>query len=497
MTQDPKMLFDSLLSTLEMELRASLDSCVTGMVATARTQLEAVLAEVAKERAKGLAEVARERAELHREIEAMQTHTEAQEGRVELNIGGRRFETSVQTLRRVPHTFFDAYFSGRYAQDVCADGSIFVDRDGEHFDHVLEYMRDGVVSVATQDTSELDISLLRALKREFGFYCIELMAEPEEVIFVVGCNFGFLSALSVLERFDNARGVWLKGASMITARSCFTLCEVGGLLNAAGGLDGEGGQLASVECYDPILDTWSVAPAMPRRRSHHSGCTVGESLYILGGMEDVVGDEHSLETCTTSVLKFDSSTQAWSEVAPMPEARANFVACVLNDAIYVVGGYGNDFANDNLTDTNFCYNTVTNVWSTLAPIPDTKLGHSVCVVSGQIYVLGGQRPLDPAMASSVHRFNPVTNVWSAVAPMSTPRCGLTSFVLGGSLYVAGGFDGVDDLRSVERYNAVSDTWETVRGIELSGPRVDFGAQVMRLEVGLFDILETKARRARS
>jgi hypothetical protein len=54
----------------------------------------------------------------------------------------------VQTLRRVPHTFFDAYFSGRYAQDVCDDGSIFVDRDGEYFGHVLEYMRDGVVSVA-------------------------------------------------------------------------------------------------------------------------------------------------------------------------------------------------------------------------------------------------------------------------------------------------------------------------------------------------------------
>jgi hypothetical protein len=38
----------------------------------------------------------------------------------------RRFETSGQTLRRVPQTFFDAYFSGRYAQDVCADVSIFV-----------------------------------------------------------------------------------------------------------------------------------------------------------------------------------------------------------------------------------------------------------------------------------------------------------------------------------------------------------------------------------
>jgi hypothetical protein len=78
----------------------------------------------------------------------MQKHKEAQEGRVELNIGGYHFHTSVQALRRVPHTFFDAYSSGRYAQDVCEDGSIFVDRDGEHFSHVLEYMRDGYVAVA-------------------------------------------------------------------------------------------------------------------------------------------------------------------------------------------------------------------------------------------------------------------------------------------------------------------------------------------------------------
>jgi hypothetical protein len=226
------MLFDMLLANLKEELRASLDTCVTGMVATARTQLEAALAEVAKERAKGLAEVARERAELHREIEAMQTHKEAQEGRVERNIGGFRFETSVQTLRRVPHTFFDAYFSGRYAQDVCADGSIFVDRDGEHFGHVLEYMRDGVVSVAAQDASELDVTLLRALKREFGFYCIELMAEPEEVVFVVGGNIGAGISISALERYDTTSGKWLGGTPMATARSQIGLCELDGMLYA-------------------------------------------------------------------------------------------------------------------------------------------------------------------------------------------------------------------------------------------------------------------------
>jgi hypothetical protein len=97
----------------------------------------------------------------------------------------------VQTLRRVPYTFFDAYFSGRYAQNVCNDGSIFVDRDGQHFGHVLEYMRDGVVSVAEPGV-HLSISLLRSLKREFGFYCIELSTEQAtkpnqpEIAYVIG-----------------------------------------------------------------------------------------------------------------------------------------------------------------------------------------------------------------------------------------------------------------------------------------------------------------------
>jgi hypothetical protein len=179
---------DETLGVMRREMRPLLETAMEGVLTKARGVLEEAeqqrfqsLVEVAEERAKGLAEVAQERdkglaevdvrrAELHREVAAMQMRQAAHEGRVKLNIGGFRFETSVQTLRRVPHTFFDAYFSGRYAQDVCADGSIFVDRDGENFGYVLEYMRDGVVSVAEPGACP-STSLLRALKREFGFYC--------------------------------------------------------------------------------------------------------------------------------------------------------------------------------------------------------------------------------------------------------------------------------------------------------------------------------------
>jgi hypothetical protein len=106
------MPFDGLLKRLEEELQTVLGATVAEFIATARTQLEGVLAGVAWERANGVAEVAKEKADLHRT--AMYKQQEAQQGRVVLDIGGYRHATSVQTLRRLPGTFFDAYFSGRY-----------------------------------------------------------------------------------------------------------------------------------------------------------------------------------------------------------------------------------------------------------------------------------------------------------------------------------------------------------------------------------------------
>jgi hypothetical protein len=189
---------------------------------------------LAEERAKSLAEVDARREELGREVAAMHKHKEAQEGRIELNIGGYCFETSVQTLRRIPHTFFDAYFSGRYAQDVCADGSIFVDRDGEHFGHVLEYMRDGVVTLI-EPGAHPSVALLRALKREFGFYCIELQIGT---VFAVGGFGNQTEKLANMERYNTVSNAWQALAPMATARHSFGFSSCAGDLYVTGEIDG-------------------------------------------------------------------------------------------------------------------------------------------------------------------------------------------------------------------------------------------------------------------
>ncbi|XP_057505676.1 FH protein interacting protein FIP2-like isoform X1 [Actinidia eriantha] len=77
----------------------------------------------------------------------MTMHSEVFSSLVRLNIGGKKFCTTVDTLtQREPDSMLAAMFSGRHT--LCLDsekGYVFIDRDGKHFRHILNWLRDGVV----------------------------------------------------------------------------------------------------------------------------------------------------------------------------------------------------------------------------------------------------------------------------------------------------------------------------------------------------------------
>jgi N-acetylneuraminic acid mutarotase len=66
-------------------------------------------------------------------------------------------------------------------------------------------------------------------------------------------------------------------------------------------------------------------------------------------------------------------------------------------------------------------------------MPEAKYRHSVCVLDGLMYVMGGEDS-DQTLAS-VHRFDPVVDTWSEVVPMSFGRSGFGALVLNGSPYL--------------------------------------------------------------
>ena len=92
----------------------------------------------------------------------------------------------------------DAMFSGRYPLIRGADGRVFIDRDGGHFSHVLSYLRDGDVGC-----EGVDGRVLRALKREFDYYNVELVRQMEYGFVVEGyIARGFVSP--AVDRYDCA-----------------------------------------------------------------------------------------------------------------------------------------------------------------------------------------------------------------------------------------------------------------------------------------------------
>ncbi|KAG6437428.1 hypothetical protein SASPL_102345 [Salvia splendens] len=71
---------------------------------------------------------------------------------------GKKFCTTIDTLtQREPDSMLAVMFSGRHT--VCQDsdkGYVFVDRDGKHFRHILNWLRDGVFPSMTEaEYSEL------------------------------------------------------------------------------------------------------------------------------------------------------------------------------------------------------------------------------------------------------------------------------------------------------------------------------------------------------
>ena len=100
---------------------------------------------------------------------------------VSLNVGGQIFTTTITTLvEQSPNSMLAAMFSGRHP--ICRDsnGNAFIDRDGDVFAHVINFLRTHKVFVA-----EDDVVLRRKIRTEAKYFQIrelqELLAIPIKI----------------------------------------------------------------------------------------------------------------------------------------------------------------------------------------------------------------------------------------------------------------------------------------------------------------------------
>lgn len=92
-------------------------------------------------------------------------------GRITLNIGGYRYETTISTLVKDSNSLLCNMFSGKHELIKDSDGSYFIDRDGMHFRYILNYLRNLSVSIPPNRM------LHRKLLREAMYYQLDGLVE--------------------------------------------------------------------------------------------------------------------------------------------------------------------------------------------------------------------------------------------------------------------------------------------------------------------------------
>jgi len=108
-----------------------------------RSQLTSLQTELDKE----IKHLDHQRNEITAQIKSMREEKEKlsvaphkiEKDRILLDVGGHFFSTTIETLTSIPDSVLGRMFSGRFPIKFTEDGRVFVDRDGTHFRHILNF----------------------------------------------------------------------------------------------------------------------------------------------------------------------------------------------------------------------------------------------------------------------------------------------------------------------------------------------------------------------
>jgi hypothetical protein len=119
-----------------------------------------------------------ERLKLEEEKQYMQNMYDIQCSHIKLDVGGHVYSTSLSTLTRDKSSMLAVMFSGRHKLVLSKENTYFIDRDGTHFRHILNYLRGDLHS----DTFPEDVTVLKEIQREADYFQLSGLYEMIESI---------------------------------------------------------------------------------------------------------------------------------------------------------------------------------------------------------------------------------------------------------------------------------------------------------------------------
>jgi len=197
---------------------------------------------------------------------------------------------------------------------------------------------------------------------------------------------------------------------------------------------------------------WESSTALPGGRWAHatafsklcSAETDTAYLYLLSGND-------ALLALTTSCIRQNLATGAWSPIASIPSARQQIGAAELGGKIYVPGGYTTVFTPSNVLQI---YDPATDTWTTGAPMPLAVGDYAIAPhADSLIYVIGGYDGIDDV--NTVQIYNIRTNTWTTGTPKTgTANSGGRMGIANNSIVYLGGYSQGTGTTLAESYLGV-------------------------------------------
>ncbi|XP_006793066.1 kelch-like protein 29 [Neolamprologus brichardi] len=279
-----------------------------------------------------------------------------------------------------------------------------------------------------------------------------LSAGVAEVIVLVGGRQAIgmnQRSLTAVTCFNPQNSKWYPLASLpFYDREFFSVISAGDNIYLSGGTE-SGVMVADVWCYMSLLDNWNLVSRMTVARCRHNSLVYDGKLYTIGGL-GVSGNLDHVE-------RYDTITNQWETVSPLPKPVHSAAATVCGGKIYVFGGVNEAGRSAGVLQS---YVPQSNTWSFIeSPMIDNKYAPAVSL-NGFIFILGG------AYARATTIYDPDKGNIKAGPNMNHSRQFCSAVILDGKIYATGGIVSSEGpaLGSMETFDPCTNTWTLLQSL---------------------------------
>ena len=220
-------------------------------------------------------------------------------------------------------------------------------------------------------------------------------------------------------------------------------------------------------------NSWAIKSSMHFSRTGAGAAVVNGIVYVMGGSQRYnTSDTGFSYMSINSTEAYNPATDFWVEKAAMPTPRDSLGVAAFQRKIYCFGGRNVSKDYSISINANEVYDTETDSWGTITPMPTARFGLQASEVGGKIYLIGGR--IESASSSTAEKsaqveiYDPVTNTWVAGSPIPTAVAGYASAVLNGKIYVVSGVAGGSTRTNLTQiYDPKTDEWSFGAPIPMS------------------------------